>query len=698
MVAEVPAPPLTDDSILVEVHSSLISTGTEVAGIAASPKSIVREAIEDPAKVARGLRMIREAGLQRTMTLVNNEIDGGVPAGYSCAGTVIAVGKNVNGFLVGDRVACAGAGKANHAEVVAIPQNLAVVVPDGCDMSSAASATLGAIAIQGVRRADVRLGEFVAVLGLGLIGQLTVQLLNASGCRVIGTDVDPARIATAMRFGMKVGIDPAEEDAVRGVLEATGGMGSDAVIITASSDSAPLVQQAMQMVRRKGRVVIVGAVPLEMQRSPFYEKEADLLISCSYGPGRYDKNYEDRGIDYPFAYVRWTENRNMAEYLRLVADGKIDFKSLVEKTWPLDDAVAAYADLTEYRRIAVLLTMPEHSAGKTSRRVETNPNPKAIPGQIRTAVIGPGAFVRAVHLPHLKQMPNQFGINAVVGRTSSTAWNVARQYGAKYASTDFEEVCKDPEIDLVIIASRHNLHASQAILAAVAGKAIFLEKPAALNAGELDELMDTVRKAGVPMMVGFNRRFSAFMRNVKSLLNQRSNPVVISYRMNAGPLPADSWIQGPEGGGRVIGEACHIFDLFNYLVGSTPVEVSATPMNRTSSHIAQTDNFSASVRYPDGSLCTLLYTSLGSTDLPKEQMEAFYDGKTIVMEDFRKLSFFGIAGKPISKSQQDKGHMDELRLFADYLQGRTTAPMSLDEIEAATRTSFIVDEIVRAGG
>lgn len=698
LVADVPAPQLTDDTLLVEVRFSIISTGTEMAGLGASPKSVLREAIHDPAKVALGFRMIRETGLKRTVATVKTAIDLGTPTGYSCAGLVVGCGRNIRGFSAGDRVACGGAAKANHAEIVAIPQNLAVHVPEECDLESAASATLGAIAMQGVRRADPRLGEFVAVIGLGLIGQLTMQILRVSGCRTIGIDIAKDRIEIARKFGMQAGVNSEESDPVQAVMQFTEGMGADAVIVAASSQSTAILQQAMQMVRRKGRVVVVGAVPLQVDRSPFYDKEADLLISCSYGPGRYDFEYEERGLDYPYAYVRWTENRNMAEYLRLLAAGSVDFRSLIEKRWPLDDAVQAYGDLKENNRIAVLLSAPEGAIEqKLASRVAVVPEFKSLPGVIRVGVIGPGSFSRAVHLPNLKQLSGRYSIAAILGRTGSSAWNIAGQYGAGYATTNVDDVFKDPEIDMVLIASRHDTHARLATEAIRHGKAVLLEKPAALNAAELEELVTATRSAGKPLLVGFNRRFSPFIRDVKSLLDQRTGPAVITYRMNAGALRTESWIQGPEGGGRVIGEACHIFDLFNFLIGDVPKEVGAMSVHLPSSPTAQTDNFSASLRYPDGSLCTLNYTSLGSAELGKEAMEVFFDGKTIVMDDFRRLLFYGIPGKPITKSHQDKGHLEELRRFADYLQGHGPSPMSLEEIEAATRTSFLVDELVRQG-
>ena len=688
IVVDVPAPQVTDNTILVEVSCSLISTGTELAGIAASPKSVFQEVLHDPKKVARGLKMIRKAGLQRTMTLVNSEIDTALTTGYSCAGLVIACGNRVKEFFVGDRVACAGAGKANHAEIIAVPQNLAVRVPDGCDMESAASATLGAIAMQGVRRADVRVGEIVAVVGLGLIGQLTVQVLKAAGCQVVGMDIDARRVELAKKFGAKTGT----------VMELSGGMGADAVIITASSQTASILQEAIQIVRRKGRVVVVGAVPLEMERSPLYEKEADLLISCSYGPGRYDAEYEERGLDYPYSYVRWTENRNMGEYLRLIADGSVDFSSLVEKKWQLTDALKAYVDIQENKRIAVLLSSPKSTIEtKLQTRIDVSPRTKKIDGRIRVGLVGPGSFARAVHLPNLKRLADQYAICGIVAGNGSSAWNVARQFDAQFASTNPEDLFKDPGIDLIVIASRHHLHAAQAAAAARQGKAVLLEKPAALNSSELDDLLSAVRESGTPFMVGFNRRFAPLIHTAKSILDERINPAMITYRMNAGPLAPESWIQGAEGGGRVIGEACHIFDLFNYLVGASPLEVVAMPLHAATPHISKTDNFSVSLRYPEGSLCTLIYTSLGSADLPKEAMEVSFDGKTIVMDDYKRLQFYGIARKPISRSQQDKGHLEELQQLADYLHGNGPAPMNLAEIEAATRTSFMVNDLVRTG-
>ncbi len=696
IVADVPAPQVSDNTILVEVAFSLISTGTESANLSLGGKSVLQQAYQEPAKIVRGLQLVQQVGVRRAMEIVNGELDAAHAAGYSCSGTVVACGRRVVGFAPGDRVACAGANKANHAEIVAVPQNLAVRLPEGCDLESAASATVGAIALQGIRRADVRLGEVVAVIGLGLIGQITVQLLAASGCRTVGIDIDASRVSLARALGLNLGIEGRSGDPTQAVLNFTGARGVDAVIITASSESAEIIQQAMRMVRKKGRVVVVGSVPLQVDRSPFYEKEADLLISCSYGPGRYDPDYEENGNDYPYAYVRWTENRNMAEYVRLIAEGKVDFKRLIGKVWPLCEAPEAYSDLKQNRHVAVLLSNPAltPTAARDSRVPEAAS--RTLNGVIRTGIVGPGSFARAVHLPNLKRLNRMFSISAVASRTGANALTVATQYGAAHVSTSADELFQNPELDLIVISSRHNLHAQLAARAAAHGKAVLLEKPAALTKPELDDLLKAFEVSNSMLVVGFNRRVSPLIRAAKSVIDQRSGPLFMTYRMNAGHIPPESWIQGPEGGGRIIGEACHIFDLFNHVVGRVPEEVTALPLRPAAAHIPVTDNFVATLRYSDGSVCTLAYTSLGSPELPKEAMEVFFDGKSIVLDDYRKLLFYGCDGKPANSLHPEKGHLEELEAIAGYLIKQGPLPMTLQEIEAATNISFIVDGLVRS--
>ena len=708
-VAEIPAPLVEPGHLLVEVAYSLISAGTEMTGVQGSGKSLAQRVLQQPDKVIQVLQYLRERGIQRTVAKVRGQLDAGHPTGYSCAGVVIQVGAGITDIRPGDRVACAGAGLANHAEIVLVPRNLVVKVPDDCDLKAAASVTLGAIALQGVRRADPRLGEIVAVIGLGLLGQLTVQLLKAAGCQVIGFDVEPRRVALARQLGADQAFHSGEVEYKTEIRHLTADHGVDAVVITAASQSDALVQQAMEMARKKGRVVVVGAVGLGLQRSPFYEKELDLLISSSYGPGRYDSQYEEEGVDYPYAFVRWTENRNMGEYLRLVGSGKVRLELILEREYDVAEAAQAYTELqnTAQKPLGVLLRYPlaavlnseTNPAPKLTSRVpvqHTTGQPNTVqPGQgkIRLAVVGAGGFAKGMHLPNLQRMSDLYHIRAIVSGTGSNAKGIAQQYGADYASTDYAEVLADPAVDAVLISTRHHLHAQQAEAAARAGKAILLEKPMALNQAELDHLAGVLAECNVPFLVGFNRRFSPAVQRVQALIAGRRNPLVMLYRVNAGYLARTHWTQGPEGGGRIIGEACHMFDLFQALVnpGHTPVpalEITSTPILPTSEHVVGEDNLAATVRYADGSVATLVYTALGASELPKEYIEIHCDNKSFVIDDFKSLRIYGAKLAGWQATVADKGHRAELQSFARYVRGDAPAPISLAELVETTALTF----------
>jgi predicted dehydrogenase len=428
-----------------------------------------------------------------------------------------------------------------------------------------------------------------------------------------------------------------------------------------------------------------------LKRSPFYEKEIDFLISCSYGPGRYDQEYEERGVDYPYAYVRWTENRNMAEYLRLVAEGKVRLSAILEREYDLAQASEAYQELqtAPEKPLGVLLRYPANTedaaAGKLATKVVIRTQP--IRGKIRIGVIGAGSFAKAVHLPNLQKLADLYHIKAIVSGTGTNALATAQQFGADYASTDYEEVLQDPDVDAVLICTRHNLHAQQAIQAAKAGKAILLEKPMALNQSELDGLVAVLQDTGVPFMVGFNRRFSPAARRVKEIIADRQNPLMIMYRMNAGYLPPDHWTQTSEGGGRTIGEACHIIDLFQYLVGAPVAEVSAMTITPHTEHVLAGDNVSATLRYADGSVGTLLYTALGAPGFSKEYMELYGDGTVLVLDDYRSLQTYGTKASSWSASVQDKGHLEELRCFAGHFR-RENALVDLAMLVETTALSL----------
>jgi len=625
--------------------------------------------------------------------LVKQRTDGFVPTGYSCSGTVIQVGSGVDHFQPGDQVACAGAGIANHAEIILVPKNLVVLVPRACDLREAASVTLGAIAMQGIRRADPSLGETVAVVGLGLLGQITVQLLKATGCQVIGIELDPRRITLACELGADFVFNPNKTDVNNEIRHITGDHGVDTTIITAASSSDVIVQQAMEITRKKGRVVVVGAVGLGLKRSPFYKKEIDFLISCSYGPGRYDPLYEDKGLDYPYAYVRWTENRNMQAYLKLIADSKINLEPILEMEYDIAQAPQAYEALQAANKpLGVLLRYPVSDAQKLEKKLETKIviQSHRITGKIRIAVVGAGNFAKTMHLPNLKKLSDLYHIRAIISGTGSNAEVTARQFGSDYASTKYQDALDDPDVDAVLICTRHHLHARQAIQAARAGKAILLEKPMAVNQNELDQLVEALLQADVPFMVGFNRRFSPAAQRAKEIISNRHNPMMILYRMNAGYLPPYHWTHKDEGGGRIIGEACHIIDLIQYLVDSPLDAVSAMAVNSKSAHILGDDNVSAIFRYADGSVATLVYTALGAADLPKEYVELYVDGKVLVINDYRSLQILGTSVSSWNSNKQDKGHLQELKEFSAYLSRRKEPPISLSHLCETTQAAFLI--------
>jgi predicted dehydrogenase len=686
VVEDVPAPAAGPRSVLVRVEWSCVSAGTEGASVAMSALPLYRRALKQPEHAKRALEIARNEGFVRTYKRVRGQLAAGLPTGYSAAGVVVAVGDEVEGFAVGDRVACAGAGIANHAELIDVPVNLAVRVPDGLALADAATVTLGAIALQGVRRAAPTLGEAVGVIGLGILGQLTVQLLRANGCRALVTDLDPARVAQAVAHG---GEDASGDFAER-CRALTGGFGADAVIVTAATASSEPMHDAAQACRRKGRVVIVGDVGLELRRSDLYAKELDVVMSTSYGPGRYDDVYELEGQDYPLGYVRWTENRNMAEYLRLLCDGALRLDDLDRRGYPVEEAQRAFAD----KPLLALLEYPERGEAE-SRTLRLRSLP-ARAGVVRVALVGAGAFAQGSHVPNLLKLRDRFEVRAVMSRTGSTAKAVANRVEAAYATTSLDEVLADDDVDLVLISTRHDLHARQALQALEAGKHVFVEKPLALNEEELAAIEAFFAGRDAPLlMTGFNRRFSPAAVRARELLAGRASPLVADYRMNAGFIPLDHWVHGPEGGGRNIGEACHIYDLFLSLVGAPVESVSATAIRADGTRLAANDNFTATIGYGDGSVCTLTYTALGNRDHPKERLEVFADGMVLTLDDYKSLAVAG-RGSGWRGTTQQKGHLEELQALARAVRDGGGWPIPLEEQLQAMRVAFAVESQVRA--
>ena len=693
-VEEVPAPLVEPGMVLVRVDHSCISVGTEMSGVRASGTPLWKKALRQPERVRQVARMALADGVARTRQAVEGQLGQAQATGYSAAGTVLEVGEGIDDLLPGDRVACAGAQFAHHAGIVRVPRNLVVPVPEGVGFPAASTATLGAIALQGVRRANPTLGETFVVVGLGILGQLTAQLLRASGCRVVGTDLDRARIALAASLGMEVGVHPDDGGDVEQVARLTGGVGADGVIVTAASPSDAILSTAFRMCRRKGRVVLVGDVGLHLDRADFYQKELDFLVSTSYGPGRYDRNYEERGLDYPVGYVRWTENRNLAEYLRLLSEGRVRVEPLVERVYPVEAAAEAYASLDGPgpRPMAVLLAYPPGD-GPPVRRVANPRAPAASPGAVRLALIGVGAFARGMHLPNLRALGDRFALRAVASRTGHNAEGAARQFGAAYSTTDYAEVLRDPEVDAVLVATRHHLHARIALEALEAGKHVFLEKPLALTSDELERVRGFYdgREDGPVLLTGFNRRFSPFAARMKELVAGRSNPMMLTYRMNAGHLPLDHWVHTEEGGGRNLGEACHIYDLFTFLTGSRVADVTARCIVPRTGYYSPTDNFAMTATFEDGSVATLAYTALGAREHPKERLEVFVDGKVLVLDDYRSLRVEGTKEKGVQTRAQEKGQRTTLEAFGRVLREGGEWPIPLWEQAQATEIALRVE-------
>ena len=694
-VEEVPEPLCGDREVLVANAYSLISAGTERHSIEMRSKSMVnlgREMQKErPDLVAKVKKIMKSQGLIATYKMVKERLNEPNTLGYSSAGIVIEVGREVKSIKVGDRVACGGAG-AVHAEMVRVPENLCVRVPDNVTLKEAAFTTLGAIAMQGVRRADARVGENVVVIGLGLVGLLTVQILKSAGCNVLGLDISAEKVALAKKLGVNAH-NTTQSDAFSLVNELTGGVGADSVIITASTQSDGPVSDALRMIRKKGRIVVVGAVGMKIQREPFYEKEGDFLISTSYGPGRYDPDYEEKGHDYPIAYVRWTERRNMESFLELVSAGTVRIKPLITHVFPVEKGPEAYEVIKDGKGVGVLLEYAREVRNAPERKVpisSVNPGKK----ELNIGIIGAGSFARKFHLPNIASMDGM-RIYAVATNTGSNAKFIAKKYSASYATTDYRKIINDRNVDAVVISTRHNLHAKIAMEALKAGKHVFVEKPAAMDEKELGALMKSAGESGRVLMVGLNRRFSPHVKRAKQELAKKAGPVMVEYRVNAGKLPPEHWIYDPkEGGGRVIGEGVHFLDVMGYLAGSRPVSISVASMSSKMSGISPEDNFSVIIEYENGSIGTLIYTSTGSPEYPKEHIYAERDGLSIVIDDFRDMEIYGRSRKRMKLKKQDKGHRQEMVEFMEGIR-KGKSPMSLKEIERAHALAFSVSKVLR---
>jgi polar amino acid transport system substrate-binding protein len=696
---EVPSPQLNRGSVLVKVLYSLISAGTEKTKIDTAQKSLIGKAQSRPDLVKQVLEKVKKEGIWKTWQTVSQRLNAPISLGYSCAGIVLNVGEDVSGLQKGDLVACGGE-FANHAEIVSVPKNLVVRVPEGVNPDHAAFATIGAIAMQGVRQAEVQIGEKVAVIGLGLIGLLTVQILNAAGCQVIGIDTDSEKLPVGLKLGCKETVSPEGQGLREKVLNFTNGHGVDSTIITAGTHSNRPVEQAGEITRHKGKVIIVGAVGMNIPREPYYAKEIDLRISRSYGPGRYDKDYEEKGHDYPYGYVRFTEQRNMESFLELVQDKRIDLTSIVTHRFPFEESVKAYELIQGEKKENYLGILLEYKKEEDQifRRVELSP-PEHLGDKIVLGVIGAGNYATANLLPHLKSHPD-ISLGSICTSSGMTALNVAKKFGFKSAESDIERIIK--ESDAILIATRHNTHANYALRALEHGKPVIVEKPLCLNIEDLQEITNAYYSAlstqhSTPLlMVGFNRRFSPAIEMIKNHFQNIQKPKQILIRINAGPIPSDHWIQDPEvGGGRLIGEGCHFVDLAVSLTDNKIETVSASAIPKLNSSSALWDEFSITLRMEKGSIGTIIYSSIGDRGVPKEYIEVFCEGKTGIIKDFQSVELWSNGKRKTEKwSNIDKGQKRQLEAWIKGLK-KGESPIPFDQIINVHKACFAAIESIR---
>jgi predicted dehydrogenase/NADPH:quinone reductase-like Zn-dependent oxidoreductase len=708
-IADVPMPFPQVGMVLVRTAASLVSAGTERMVVEFAEKNLLNKARSRPDLVRQLLDKARREGLLTTVEAAFTRLDQPMPLGYSSTGTIVAVGEGVEGFRVDDRVACAGGGYAVHAEYATIPKNLVTIIPKNVDFESAAFATLGAIALHGFRLAKPMIGEQIAVIGLGLLGLLTVGIAKAAGCRVFGVDLDPQRVELAIRLGARAFLRDQAEEAARSF---SSGRGLDSVLICADTPSNDPVILAGSIARDRANVVAVGAVGLDIPRNTYFEKELNLINSRSYGPGRYDPDYEEGGQDYPIGYVRWTEGRNLEAIIAMMANGDLDVKPLITHRFQILDAAEAYALITKKKNesfLGVLLTYEDADTDlvKNGKQEEIHLQStkrrqvgrKVIGGDIvKLGVIGAGNFAMAVMLPAIAKI-DQLKPIGIVSRSGLSAAHAAKKFGFDYTTDNAEQILSDSAINTVAILTRHNLHAEQVCTALNAGKHVFVEKPLALTYEQLTLIQDQLQEAeNCLLMIGFNRRFAPLAQQLYSFVSRRKEPLVVHYRVNAGYLPKNHWLHDPEiGGGRIIGEGCHFIDFLTFLVGGTPVYVSAIGIPDQDKY--REDNVVLTFAFADGSVGTLNYLANGDKTFPKERIEIFTEGRVAVLDDFRRLELIDNGRREVFRSRfrQDKGHLGEWKAFSSSILTNGDPPIPYRHLFGVTMTTFAAVKALRSG-
>ena len=661
---KVPEPTIRSGFLKIEVLYSTISAGTEISSIIGSSQTLMSRVVNDPQKIIKVKNSIKKSGVGNAFKQITSSVEKVSSLGYSISGRIIEVGEGVDSFCVGDLVSAGGSGFAVHASVIVVPKNLVTKIPSGLDIRLASVATVGSIALHGIRRAGLRIGEYAVVYGVGLIGIISLQILKAAGVRVACVDINIARLEIAQKYGADLTVNPEGENPVLAIKNWTDGYGADAVVFLASTkDSFPL-SLSFEMCRKKGKVIMVGVSGMAIKREDMYRNEIDLLISTSYGPGRYDDEYEIGGVDYPYSYVRWTENRNIVEILRLISEEKITFDKLNPAQYKIEDVQIAYKNLNEHpeSHILTFLEYPENSKADEESLIQVNVGKKTNKKRICVGFIGAGNFAASDLLPIIYRYSKKFRLKYIVNRTSEKAVNLSRQFNAEYVSNNIDDILNDSEVDLVMICTSHDSHANLVLKCLEANKHVYVEKPLATTLEQLESIEEFYAYATtdeVPLlMVGFNRRYSDYAKIIKQALHSVRSPIIMHYRMNAGFVPYESWIH--KDGGRIIGEACHIFDLFSYLADSEIEKFSVNSLQPTQGKFKGSDNMSISVSFANGAVGVLDYFSCGSHQLSKEHLEIHGDNKSIVLDDYKTLKGYGINLNGVKLSKPGKGHREEL--------------------------------------
>ena len=680
----VPSPIVKSGCVLIETTKSLVSLGTERMLVEFGKANYIQKAKQQPDKVKEVIDKVKTDGLKPTLNAVFNKLGQPLPLGYCNVGRVIAVGKGVEEFQIGDRVASNG----HHAEIVNVPKNLVAKIPDNVSDEEAAFTIIGSIGLQGIRLLNPTLGETIVVTGLGLIGLLTAQMLVANGCQVIGVDIDESKLLMAKNMGV-IPFNPITGDIVKFVENFTNGIGADGVVITASAKNNEIISQAARMSRKKGRIILVGVIGLELSRAEFYEKELTFQVSCSYGPGRYDEEYEQRGTDYPLPFVRWTEKRNFETILQSISLGRISVKEMITEIVELDDFLKIYGEIGKSKSIASILKYNEVANLSPSNTIQiassTFSQSKGVIG-----VIGSGNFTKMTMLPALKNSGANYKYIASQGGVSGTA--MAQKHGFSHSTTNYKEILSDEEVDLVLITTRHNLHAPMVIESLKANKHVFVEKPLALNSEDLKEIIAAHQSSGKTLTVGFNRRFSPHAKKMKSLLG--NSPMNVIATMNAGSIPPHVWVHDMKiGGGRILGEACHFIDLITYLTGSKVKSVCMNAMGINPDE--NTDNATILLKYENGSTGVINYFSNGSKAYSKERVEVYSQDRTLIMDNFRKTEGFGFKGFSSLKTSLDKGHTNQFQRLIKKVKEGGEALIPMDQLVNTSQASFAAIESLK---